>query len=156
MMNYAMAGFKGVIGITVALMAFLSVVHLINGLLGFISPALVLEKILGIIFFPIALLMGVPMGEIPEVAQILATKLVTNEAVAFGLPVFATLSANTKAMVTVALCGFAGIGSIGILIGSYSAIAPNKVKVVAKLGVKALITATFVNIITGACIALIL
>lgn len=156
MMNYAMAGFKGVIGITVALMAFLSVVHLINGLLGFISPALVLEKILGIIFFPIALLMGVPMGEIPEVAQILATKLVTNEAVAFGLPVFATLSANTKAMVTVALCGFAGIGSIGILIGSYSAIAPNKVKVVVKLGVKALITATFVNIITGACIALIL
>lgn len=156
MMNYAMAGFKGVIGIAVALMAFLSVVHLINGLLGFISPALVLEKILGIVFFPIALLMGVPMSEIPEVAQILATKLVTNEAVAFGLPVFATLSANTKAMVTVTLCGFAGIGSIGILIGSYSAIAPNKVKVVAKLGVKALITATFVNIITGACIALIL
>ena len=59
-------------------------------------------------------------------------------------------------MTTVALCGFAGIGSIGILIGGYSAIAPNKVKVVAKLGVKALIVATFVNIITGAVIGLFL
>ena len=156
MMNYAMAGFKSVIGISVALMVFLSLVYLINGLLGFVSPALALEKILGIVFFPIAILMGVPMAEVSEVSQILATKLITNETVAFGLPVFATLSAKVKAMTTVALCGFAGIGSIGILIGGYSAIAPNKVKVVAKLGVKALIVATFVNIITGAVIGLFL
>ena len=59
-------------------------------------------------------------------------------------------------MVTVALCGFAGIGSIGILIGGYSAIAPNKVPVVAKLGAKALICATAVNILTGAVVGLFL
>lgn len=46
------------------------------------------------------------------------------------------VSVNTKAMITTALCGFAGIGSIGILIGGYTAIAPSKVNVVAKLGVK--------------------
>lgn len=156
MMNYAMAGFKGVIGISVALMVFLSLVYLINGLLGFVSPALVLEKILGIVFFPVALLMGVPMAEVSQVAEILATKLVTNEAVAFALPTFAVLSTKVKAMVTVTLCGFAGIGSIGILLGGYQAIAPNKTKVVAKLGMKALLTATLVNIITGCVIGLFL
>jgi nucleoside permease NupC len=66
------------------------------------------------------------------------------------------LSANTKAMVTVTLMGFAGLGSIGVLIGGYSAIAPNKVKLVARLGMKALITATFVNIMTGAVVGLFL
>lgn len=156
MMNYAMVGFKSVIGISVALMVFLSLVYLINGLLGFVSPVITLEKILEIVFFPIALLMGVPMAEVSDVAQILATKLITNETVAFGLPIFATLSVKVKAMVTVALCGFAGIGSIGILIGGYGAIAPSKTKVVAKLGVKALLCATFVNIMTGAIIGLFL
>lgn len=156
MMNYAMSGFKSVIGIAVALMVFLSLVYLVNGLLGFVSPSLVLEKILGIVFLPMSLLMGVPLNEVNVVSQILATKLVTNEAVAFGLPQFAMLSANVKAMVTVTLCGFAGIGSIGILIGGYSAVAPNKVQTVAKLGVKALLCATFVNIITGAIIGILL
>lgn len=156
MMNYAMSGFKSVIGITVALMVFLSLVYLVNGLLGLVSPSLVLEKILGIVFLPMSLLMGVPLNEVNVVSQILATKLVTNEAVAFGLPQFAMLSANVKAMVTVTLCGFAGIGSIGILIGGYSAVAPNKVQTVAKLGVKALLCATFVNIITGAIIGMLL
>ena len=100
--------------------------------------------------------MGVPAEEVGMVSQILATKIVTNEAVAFGLPQFAMLSANTKAMMTTALCGFAGLGSIGILIGGYSAVAPNKVGVVAKLGMKALLTATAVNMLTGAVVGFML
>ncbi len=59
-------------------------------------------------------------------------------------------------MMTVALCGFAGIGSIGILVGGYSAIAPNKVPVVARLGVKALLIATLVNIMTAGVVGLFL
>ena len=100
--------------------------------------------------------MGVPTNEVAEVSRILATKLITNEAVAFGLPEFTMLSVRAKAMMTTALCGFAGIGSIGILIGSYTSIAPNKVAVVAKLGVKALLTATAVNMLTGAVVGLML
>ena len=138
MMNYATAGFKGVIGITVALIVFLSVVAMINNFIGIFFPSITLESILGVLFTPLAFLMGVPAEEVGMVSQILATKIVTNEAVAFGLPQFAMLSANTKAMMTTALCGFAGLGSIGILIGGYSAVAPNKVGVVAKLGMKAL------------------
>ena len=156
MMNYATAGFKGVIGITVALIVFLSVVAMINNFIGVFFPSITLESILGVVFTPLAFLMGVPAEEVGMVSQILATKLVTNEAVAFGLPQFAMLSANTKAMMTTALCGFAGLGSIGILIGGYSAVAPNKVGVVAKLGMKALLTATAVNMLTGAVVGLML
>ena len=156
MMNYAMSGFKSVIGISVALMAFVSLVYMINNLLGFVAPWLTIEKILGTVFYPISLLMGVPAGELGTVAELLATRLALNEAVAYGLPQFTTLSANAKAMATVALCGFAGFGSIGILIGGYTAVAPNKVKVVAKLGVKALLVATLVNILTGAVVGLML
>ena len=156
MMNYAMTGFKGVIGITVALIVFLSMVGMINNFIGLFFPAVSLESILGIVFTPFAWLMGVPGEEVAVVSQILATKLVTNEAVAFALPQFSELSVNVKAMITVALCGFAGIGSIGILVGGYSAIAPSKVKVVAKLGVKALLIATLVNIMTAGVVGLFL
>lgn len=157
MMNYAMAGFKGVIGIAVALMVFLSLVALVNNLLIALNiPGLTLEGIIGVVFYPLSYLMGVPVGEVAIVSEILATKLVLNEAVAFSLSQFAALSINTKAMVTVALCGFAGFGSIGILIGGYTAIAPKKVGTVAKLGVKALIVATIVNLLTGAIVGLML
>ena len=156
MMNYATAGFKGVIGITVALIVFLSVVAMINNFIGVFFPSITLESILGVVFTPLAFLMGVPAEEVGMVSQILATKIVTNEAVAFGLPQFAMLSVNTKAMMTTALCGFAGLGSIGILIGGYSAVAPNKVGVVAKLGMKALLTATAVNMLTGAVVGFML
>ena len=154
-MSYAMAGFKSAIGIAVALMVFISIVALANSILGVISPTLTLEKILGIVFYPFAILMGAPLNEVGIVSEILATKLVLNEAVAFALPQFNMLSEATKAAVTVALCGFAGIGSCGILIGGYSAIAPEKVPTVAKLVVKALIVATIVNLLTGSVISIL-
>ena len=156
MMNYANVAFKTVTGIAVALLVFLSIVALANNFIGLFFDGVTIQGILGIIFKPLALLMGVPMEELNIVSQILATKLVTNETVAFGLPQFMMLSENTRAMVTVTLCGFAGIGSCGILIGAYQAIAPNKVKVVAKLVFKALLCATAVNILTGTVIGLIL
>jgi CNT family concentrative nucleoside transporter len=156
MMIYANTGFKSVIGITVALIAFISMVAMINNFIGLFFNGLTLQKILGIVFYPMSYLMGVSADEVGLVSEILATKFITNETVALGLPEFSMLSANTKAMVTVTLMGFAGLGSIGVLIGGYSAIAPNKVKLVAKLGMKALITATFVNIMTGAVVGLFL
>ena len=156
MVNYGMTGFKSVVAIAVALMIFISLIAMINNFIGLFFPNLTLEVMLGYVFSPIAFLMGVPRAEVMEVAQILATKFVTNEAVAYGLPTFAALSVHAKAMVTVALAGFSGIGSIGILIGGFSAVAPNQVKTVAKLGVKAVLTATFVCIMTGTVVGLFL
>lgn len=156
MVNYGTTGFKSVIGISISLMIFLSLIAMINNFIGLFIPSVTLESIVGIFFTPFAFLMGVPKAEVTEVAQILATKFITNEAVAYGLPQFAELSMNVKAMVTVALAGFGGIGSIGILIGGYSAVAPSQVKTVAILGIKALLTATFVTMLTGAIVGLML
>lgn len=156
MMKYATTGFQGVIGISVALMVFISIVAMANNFLGLFIDGMTLQKIIGVVFYPLSVLMGVSADELGMVSQILATKFITNEAVAFGMPEFMMLSANCKAMMTIALCGFAGIGSIGILIGSYQAIAPNKVKVVARIGFKALIVATLVNIMTAAVVGIIL
>lgn len=156
MMKYATTGFQGVIGISVALMVFISIVAMANNFLGLFIDGMTLQKIIGVVFYPLSVLMGVSSDELGMVSQILATKFITNEAVAFGMPEFMMLSANCKAMMTIALCGFAGIGSIGILIGSYQAIAPNKVKVVARIGFKALVVATLVNIMTAAVVGIIL
>lgn len=156
MMKYATTGFQGVIGISVALIVFISIVAMANNFLGLFIDGMTLQKIIGVVFYPLSVLMGVSADELGMVSQILATKFITNEAVAFGMPEFMMLSANCKAMMTIALCGFAGIGSIGILIGSYQAIAPNKVKVVARIGFKALVVATLVNIMTAAVVGIIL
>lgn len=156
MVNYGTTGFKSCIGIAISLMIFLSAIAMINNFIGIFFDGVTLQSILGYAFAPFAFLMGVPKAEVMEVAQILATKLITNEAVAYGLPQFAELSMNAKAMVTVALAGFSGVGSIGILIGGFSAVAPSQVKTVSKLGVKALMTATFVCMITGAVVGLML
>lgn len=155
MMNYAMSGFQGVIGITVALLVFLSVVALVNNLLGLFTTVTI-QQIVGYIFMPFTYLMGIPKEEILTVSQLLGTKLVTNEAVAFAMPSFIELSERTKAIVTVSLCNFAGLGSIGMLIGTYSAIDKEKSKVVAKYGVKALLISTMGSILTACIISLVM
>ena len=156
MVNYGTTGFKSCVGIAISLMIFLSAIAMVNNFIGLIFSGITLEVIIGYLFTPFAFLMGVPRAEVMEMAQILATKLITNEAVAYGLPQFAEFSMRTKAMATVALAGFTGIGSIGIFIGGMSAIAPGQVKTVAKIGVKALLTASAVCMVTGAVVGLYL
>lgn len=156
MMAYANTGFKSVIGITVALIVFLSLVGMVNNLLGLVFDGLTLNKILGVIFYPVSLLMGISPEDASNVATMLGTKLATNEAVAFALPEFTMLSERSKAIMTIVNCSFAGVGSIGIMLGGYSAVAPDKVKIVSKLGVKALLTATAVNLLTGTALSLLI
>lgn len=153
-MNYSTAGFKSVVAISVALMLFLSAIFMINNILGLIADGLTIQKILGFVFYPFALLMGTPMSEVGVVSEILATKFATNEAVAYAMPAFASLSLQARTAMSVALAGFAGLGSIGIMIGGYSVIAPSKVKTVAKFGFLSLVTASLVNILSGAVIML--
>lgn len=155
MMNYAMSGFQGVIGISVALIVFLSIVALLNNFLGLFSQVTI-QQIVGYIFIPFSYLMGIPKEEIFKVSQLLGTKLVTNEAVSFALPSYLELTQRTKAIVTVALCSFAGLGSIGILIGGYAAVAKDKTKLVAKYGIKALLVSTMGSILTGCIISLVM
>ena len=155
-MIFATNGFGCVIGISIALILFISLTYMINNILGAFITGLTLEKILGVIFYPLAILMGVPFNEVGLASQLLASRFVMNEVVAFGLPAYNMLSETTKCFMTVALMGFSGLGSIAILLGSYQAIAPNQTKVVAKVGFKALCVATLATIMTGTLTAIFL
>ena len=155
-MTFASGGFQCVVGITVALILFISLTYMINNILGAIISGLTMEKIVGVVFYPLALLMGTPISELGLVSELLASRFIMNETVAFGLPAYSMLSASTKSCLTVAMCGFTGIGSLGILLGSYQAIAPDQVKVVAKVGFKALIIATIATMMTGSLTAIFL
>ena len=152
--NYSNQGFKACIGIAISLILFLSLVGMINNLIGLFVDGVTLQSILAYIFAPFSFLMGVPKEEVMQVAELLATRFVTNEVVAYGMPQFAMLSMKAKSMITVALSGFTGIASIAIMIGGYSAVAKNKIPTVASLGFKALITSTVATMITGIMVGL--
>jgi len=140
----------------------LSLVFMINGLLtwigrGFGITQLTLQLVLGYIFYPITFLMGVPRSEILPVAQLLGTKLVANEFVAYldltaGQKGANPLSERAFLIASYALCGFANLGSLGIQIGVLSALAPSRGKAIAKLGPSAMICG-FLSTMQAACIA---
>lgn len=115
-----------------------------------------LVALLGWVFRPFAFIMGVPHADIPAVAELLATKSVFNEFLAYRdlQPLIANhlLSKRAVTISTYALCGFANPGSLGIMIGGIAAIAPERRAEVAQLSVKAFLGGTLAAFMT-ACVA---
>ena len=140
------------------LVAFLSLVALVNLILGFVGGqvgiALSLERILGIAFAPLALAMGVPWKEAMTVGDLLGTRMVLNELIAYSKlgALKASLDPRTFTIATYALCGFANFSSIGIQIGGIGALVPDRRSDLARLGLRALLAGTLANFMT-ACIA---
>ncbi|MEC3909801.1 nucleoside transporter C-terminal domain-containing protein [Sphingobium sp. CR2-8] len=116
------------------------------------------SAIFGWLFAPVAWLMGVSVGDFQTVGALLGTKIAANEVVAYGnllaLPAGA-LSAKSQLVVTYALCSFGNFGSIAILIGTLSAMAPEKAEEVVQLGPKALIAAFLTTCMTGTVVGLL-
>lgn len=115
-----------------------------------------LTELLGYAFRPFAWIMGVPARDVAHLAELLATKTVFNEFIAYQrlqpLIESGAISRRTITIATYALCGFANPGSLGILIGGLSAIAPNRRVDIARLSVRAFIGGTLAAF-TTACIA---
>lgn len=119
-----------------------------------------LQYIMGVVFAPVAWLMGIDPGSLTTAGQVIGEKTILNEFYAYGtlgkliqggsLP-----DVRAQVILTYALCGFANIASIGILIGGISTLAPNQRSTLARLGVKALIGGSLCCFI-GASIAGIL
>ncbi len=155
--NGASTGLNLALQIGAMLIAFVAIIYMLDGILKYIN--LSLDKIFSYIFYPFAIMLGVPAKEAGIVAQLIGTKTVFNEFLAYlklkELISSGALSQRSIVISTYALCGFANFGSIGILIGGLGGIAPDKKSMVASLGIKALIGGTFAAFIT-ACIAGIL
>ncbi|NHB92330.1 NupC/NupG family nucleoside CNT transporter [Photorhabdus cinerea] len=163
----AAAGMQLALNVGAMLLAFVALIALVNGILGGIGgwwnyPQLSLELVLGWICAPIAYLIGVPWNEATVAGSFIGQKLVVNEFVAFmnfgaylkpddvvaaaGLQV---LSEHTKAIISFALCGFANLSSVAILLGGLGGMAPSRRGDVARLGIKAVIAGTLSNLMSA-------
>ena len=113
-----------------------------------------LQTVFGWIFSPVAWLIGVPWQEAPRIGNLLGTRLVLNEFVAFLelAPLKAQLDPRSFTIATYALCGFANFSSIAIQIGGIGALAPSRKPDLARLGLKAVAVGSMANYMS-ACIA---
>jgi CNT family concentrative nucleoside transporter len=136
------------------LISFLALVALVNAILGLIpigQDHLSLQKIFGWVFAPVAWSMGVPRQDAAIVGNLLGTRMVLNEFVAYSQlgPLKATLDPKSFTIATFALCGFANLSSIGIQIGGIGALAPNRRHDLARLGLRAMFAGTLANFMTA-------
>lgn len=143
------------------LVAFLALIAMVNGILGWAHslPAMAwlpdsLQKIFAVLFAPVAWIMGVPWKDAYSIGNLLGTRLVLNEFVAFLQlgPMKATLDPRSFTIATYALCGFANFSSIAIQIGGIGALAPTRKSDLARLGLRAVAAGTMANFMS-ACIA---
>ena len=152
----AIDGLGLVLNIAAIILAFVALIALVNGLIGWIGgwfgfSDLSLQTILGYIFAPVAVIIGVPWGESVIAGSLIGQKIILNEFVAFTSmsPLLPELSAKTTAIVTFALCGFANISSIAILIGGIGGMAPNRKHDIARLGWKSVLGGTLANLLSA-------
>ncbi len=152
-------GLQLALNIAGMLIAFLALIAMVNGALGWVHGYLhwipsSLQQILAFLFAPVAWALGVTWKDCAAVGNLLGTRMVLNEFVAFvdlG-KIRATLDPRSFVIATFALCGFANLSSIAIQIGGIGALAPSRKSDLARLGLKAMFVGTLANFMS-ACIA---
>lgn len=149
-------GTKIAVNVGAMLIAFIALLSLLNGLFGLLGSAfglegLTFERVLGYLFAPIAWLMGVRWEDAQVVGNLIGKKTILNEFVAYVdfVQIKESISEHSQAVATFALCGFANIASIAVLVGSLGAIAPSRRDDVARLGIRAVAAATLANLMSA-------
>ena len=153
------------LNIAAMLIAFLALIALANGVLGGIHNRIgvawfpsSLQQIFGVLFAPVAWVIGIPWRDCPAIGNLLGTRMVLNELVAFSLlgPQRAVLDPRSFTIATFALCGFANLSSIGIQLGGIGALAPNKRGELARLGIRAMLAGTMANLMSASIAGMLL
>jgi CNT family concentrative nucleoside transporter len=131
------------------LISFLALIALVNATLGLVG--LSMQQIFGWVLAPLAWSMGVPWQDAATIGNLLGTRMVLNEFVAYAQlgELKATLDPRSFTIATFALCGFANFSSIGIQIGGIGALAPNRRHDLARLGIRAMLAGTLANFVTA-------
>lgn len=153
----AQNGLQLAVNVGAMLLAFIGLIALLNGILGWLGSlvgidGLSLQMILGYIFSPIMLALNVPWAEARDAGAIFGEKVVVNEFVAYASlsNMQDAFSEHTKVILTFALCGFANLSSIAILLGGLGALIPDRMPEIAKMGIKAVIAASLANLFNAA------
>ncbi|ALS77482.1 MULTISPECIES: NupC/NupG family nucleoside CNT transporter [Planococcus] len=150
-------GLQLALNVGAMLLAFIALIALLNGVLGGIGGwfgfgGLTIQSILGVIFAPLAWAIGVPWAEAVQAGSFIGQKLVLNEFVAYSAfaPEIANLSPKTVIVVSFALCGFANLSSLAILLGGLGAIAPSRRSDIARLGMRAVAAGVLASLLSAA------
>jgi CNT family concentrative nucleoside transporter len=153
----AASGLKLAVNVGAMLLAFIALIALLNTIVGGISGLfgyedITIEFFLGYLFAPFAYIIGVPVNEMLQAGSFIGQKVVVNEFFAYVnfVEIKDTLSPGTQAIVTFALCGFANLSSIAILLGGIGSMAPSRRHDIARLGMRAMLAATLANLMSAA------
>ena len=156
-------GLRLAVNIGAMLIAFVALIALFNGLVGgvfglFGIEGVTLQLILGKVFQPLMFLLSVPWEEAEAAGALFGEKIILNEFVAFSHlnDYLAGMSPRTIAVSTFALCGFANLSSIAILLGGLGVLVPEKREVIGRLGIKAVLAASLSNLMSAALAGLLL
>jgi CNT family concentrative nucleoside transporter len=158
----ASAGVTLLIQVVAMLVALVALVHLANAILSLLptiaGAPITLERILGLAMAPVMWLLGIPWSEAVTAGRLMGIKTVLNEFLAYlelaKLPAEA-LSARSRLILLYAMCGFANLASVGILIGGLAAMCPERRAEIAGLGLKSLVSGTLCTLLLGALVGVV-
>lgn len=152
----AASGMKLAANVGAMLIAFVALVALVNGILGSVGglfgyPGVTLEFILGYLFAPVAFLIGIPWEEAIQAGGLLGQKVILNEFLAYVsfAEVRDVFSPHSQAVITFALCGFANLSGMAILMGGLAGMVPSRKSEIAQLGFKTVLAGTLSNLMSA-------
>lgn len=159
----ASLGVKVFISVAALLVVLLAMVSMCNQLLGLLpaigGEAPTLQRILGYVMAPLVWLTGIPWSEAHAAGSLMGTKIVLNELLAYldmaALPA-GTLSGRSTLIMTYSMCGFANVGSLGILIGGLTRIAPERAGEIVELGARSVLAGVLATMMTGAMVGVLM
>ncbi|HXI10729.1 MAG TPA: nucleoside transporter C-terminal domain-containing protein [Thermodesulfobacteriota bacterium] len=149
--NGAYEGMKLAVTVAAMLLAFIALIGMLNSLLGYAGTSF--ESLAGYAFTPVAFVMGVPWEDCSKVGELLGIKVVFTEFIAYqkmqALIAAKTLHPRSITIATYALCSFANLSTIAMLIGGIGSIAPERKKEVASMAVRALVAGVIASFMTA-------
>jgi CNT family concentrative nucleoside transporter len=147
-----------IIAMLIVLVALVTLVNIALSQLPLAGDPLTLQRIFAYVFWPLLWLIGIPVEELGAASLLMGTKTVLNEFVAYlnlaQLPPEA-LSQRSRLMLTYAMCGFANFGSLGILVGGMSAMAPERKQEIIALGPRSIVSGTLATLMSGAVVGML-
>jgi len=149
------------LNVAAMLITFLALLALVNAMMGWTHLHIAwfpysLQQVFGWIFAPVAWLIGIPWHDARTIGNLLGTRMVLNEFVAFAQlgTMKDSLDPRTFTIATFALCGFANFSSIGIQIGGIGALAPEQRTQLAKFGIRAMLAGTMANLLSASIVGI--
>jgi concentrative nucleoside transporter, CNT family len=149
------------LNVAAMLITFLALLALVNAIMGWTHLHISwfpysLQQVFGWVFAPVAWLIGIPWHDAPTIGNLLGTRMVLNEFVAFAQlgTLKDALDPRSFTIATFALCGFANFSSIGIQIGGIGALAPEQRGQLARFGIRAMLAGTMANLMSASIVGI--